>query len=232
MRHLFGRVVPVTCAIVLAALLIIGASPSRADLFRNGRFVFWPHIDHGDPVNLIWVGGQDTSGNGCDGTDARGASCVGNHIRDVWTEMGDRLCNGSGTGRLRQLKQGGGTVNPTEAFSLSTSYFCKDQYHLRIFNDSAHGHGDHHYWAVTPVHSENRCFTCTGHEITQSWETAEAIAISAIGAGHGGSKDHCTFRSWKPLPGSAITKHKKYYSDGFISRISFQHTGNNHCNGA
>jgi hypothetical protein len=214
---------------VAVAAVAISVSPAGADLYHNKRFVFGPVISHGDPVNMLWFGGQNTN-QPCAGH--RDTNCVVRGF-DYWDGMGIRGCNGSNDGSLRMLTAGGGgTVNPGPEHEVSGSTFCKKQYHARIWGDGAHGHPTP-VWDLSPIHHENRGAFEGGHTIDRPWEIAEYDALQ--GLGHSGK--FCTYRDWRPLPGSGgkIKANNKQngYSDGYISRISWQQysvAGN--CHGA
>jgi prepilin-type processing-associated H-X9-DG protein len=199
------------------ALTLVAPLPASADLFRNKRFVFGPRINHGDPVNLLWFGGHVTVG-ACGGV--KDANCV---VRGFtyWDGMAIRFCNGSNDGQVRMLLEGGGKSSPHNDTEVSGSITCKKQYHARIWDDSAHGEPTRR-WAIAPIHHENRPAFAPGHTIDRPWEIAEFDAVDNLNRAGG----FCTHRDWRPLPGSGgkIKANKKQngYSDGYISRISFQ----------
>jgi hypothetical protein len=217
------------CFPVAVALAITLASISAADLYHNKRLVFAGRINHGDPVNLLWFGGQSTEAP-CGGN--KDANCVVRAF-DYWDGMRIRFCNGGNDGQLRMLiAGGGGTVNPANDTEVSGSTTCKKQYHARIWGDSAHGHPTP-VWALAPIHHENRPSFSGGHTIDRPWEIAEYDAME--GVGHSGH--YCTYRDWRALPGSGgkikANRQQNGYSDGFITRMSWQqHSGTRTCHGA
>jgi hypothetical protein len=205
------------------------AAPAGADLTHNGKFVFKGHIDKGDPVNLVFTGGVQPRGYGeCDNTadqphEAKGPDCVVKLVEVAWKRggMGERLCDGGAN--LVFYKEGGGTVNPESDKSLTTSFTCKKEFHMRIWTDTHHGHVTHMF-AVGAIHHENRCFVpgC-GHHIDMNWETVEDIAVTQLGASQEGEPSQCTQPDYYPLAGSQPPgKTKSHYKTGRPSRISFQ----------
>lgn len=203
---------------MLSSIAAFAAVSATADLYHHKRLVFGPRINHGDPVNLLWFGGRNTN-SPCGGN--KDANCVVRGF-DYWDGMRIRFCNGGNDGRLRMLTAGGGsTINPSNDTEVSGSTTCKKQYHARIWGDSAHGHPTA-VWALSPIHHENRGAFSGGHTIDRTWEVAEYDAME--GVGHSGK--FCTYRDWRPLPGSGgkikANRQQNGYSDGFITRISWQ----------
>jgi hypothetical protein len=228
-------------AIIAVGIVAAAQVPTASgDIVRNGRFVFFPRISEGDPVNIVWYGGEDNYSlagsftSFCRGVDARSFGCAEEHIQDNWSTMSPTFCSPKGESSLQFLKAvpGTGKTTPGDEASLTTKHFCRTEYHIRLWGDGPHGHTVHR-WVVTPIHHEKPpCRFCIfGHHIDKEWEVAEFDAIQFIGGGpQRGNLDRCTYRDWRAFPGTAGTIHG-HYSDGFISRISWQNTGAG-CSGA
>lgn len=214
----------IVTACVAVALAGVLASSAAADLTHNGRFVFRPTINHGDPVNILFHGGQDPDIHlNCDEDKRRSSECVAIHTRVDWKRgaMAGRVCSGSG--RLT-FRKGSGTASDTQDESLSTSGTCKRQFHIRVWDDVTHGHENgNHNWDVGAIHHENRPWNEGGHDIDWDWESAENVMIEQMGARQESEDRHCTYPDYYPLPGSGPGKIRNFYTNGRISRVSFQH---------
>jgi hypothetical protein len=222
-----------------AGLTLLGFDASAsANLTKNKRFVFRGTIHpEGDPVNILFHGGDETEGGSCHGDGTRSPLCVLQHVKLDWgnggTEtdrgnMRERTCNGTANkAHLKMLAESGGFVDPGAIWHTSTSRSCRTQYHLRNWNDAAHGHGTDHQWQVQAIHHERR--RNRKHIIDHHWETDEGIMVIEMGVG---DNRHCTHPDYYRLPGSAGTFQGKK-SNGKISRISFQKTDHvNKCSGS
>jgi hypothetical protein len=219
-------------AVLVAVLAYLAlATPAGADLYHNGRMVFSGRIDEGDPVNLLWFGGTNTEASCGNHKDA---NCVQRGF-GYWGGMAVRFCNGSNSDHLSMLRTGGGSrIHPNSTTQVSGSMTCKTQYHARIWDDVAHGHATN-VWDVSPIHHETRCWHCFGsgsHKIDKPWEIAEYDAMT--GVAHAGL--YCTYRDWRPLPGSGghinPNRYQNGWSDGYITRMSFQQHRGRTCQGA
>jgi len=184
-----------------------------------------------DPVNLVWFLGRDNytidGKDNCRGTDERSGHCVEQHFRDTTKSYRFRLCNGDHQ-RLGFITTTGARKAADENFSLSTSVRCRNQGHIRLYNDEAHGHSAH-AWVVSPAHHEKSHFIA-GHEIDRDWEAVEYDILQSVSTGDSVYKNRCVFYDWKGLAGSAGKPYKGRTSDGFISRVSWQ--SREDCNGA
>jgi hypothetical protein len=210
----------------LLALALALAGPARGDLKHNGRFVFAPQIRESDPVNVFFSGGN--AGQDCPNITQKTAACAEKLVEDVWGlgAMRKRTCNGSQVSALRFRTENGGTTDPPEQVSSSTSTTCKKQYHMRYWGDGLHGE-PRALWVVTPIHHENRCavpFACT-HHINMDWERVEYITRHTMAGAVCGRYDEYAF------PGTE-GKFQKKYSDGYLTRISWQDKYAYGCRGA
>lgn len=204
------------------------------------RFVFRPttyeSVQDGtpvkrlDPINILFHGGDSSRDftEPCRNDRARSIGCVKSHMFAHWTDRGrmdNRFCSPPNQYMSFRRHSGGGYANDKGDMSLTTSRTCKRQFHIRGWDDIEHGHGhSSHQWAVGAIHHEDRKAHCvhkdvcdgTTHRIDQDWEWAENVAMQEM-------KAHCTHPDYFPLPGSGPGKWRGRYTNGRISRISFQH---------
>ena len=107
---------------------------------------------------------------------------------------------------------------------MSTSTTCRRQFHIRVWDDVTHGHENgHHNWDVGAIHHETRPWNEGGHDIDWDWESAENVMIEQMGARQDNEDRHCTYPDYYPLPGSGPGKIRGFYTNGRVSRVSFQH---------
>jgi hypothetical protein len=235
--------------VLLAATLVPVVTPgtASANLTNNGKFVFYGQIQEGDPLNLLWFGGIDYSefGGGAPfyedcNHDPKSAKCVTAHARDTWKRGFMSVkhfppgidCNGGlSNGAARFYRASGastGWVHPQG--NVSTSDTCKRQFHMRVWDDSGHGHGVR-VWDVAGIHHEDRGAFCTSqpiktcnvvHRIDMGWETVENIAVEQFGHRQNAEPSLCTYPDYYPLHGTGPGNIHGWYSNGRISRISFQ----------
>jgi hypothetical protein len=191
-------------------------------------------------VNLVFAGGRVTTPNDdCLGDNAKGATCIVNMIDRSWgppdsNHMGERFCD-SGAHLQFRTQDGSRRVNPEAQKSMTTSDTCKDEYHVRIWNDEAHGHSpSNHQFGVGAVHHESRCSVplACGHNIDMNWEDVENEFVRQMARQYGNEFAYCVKSDYYPLAGSNPPgRSKSKYKTGYPSRISFQDKSEG-CSGA
>ncbi len=226
--------------IVILGCLAAGAASAPANITQPGcirderdpdrpcrrPFVFLGHIDKGDPTNLVFHGGRVTTPNeDCFDANARSPLCVVNMIRRAWVadRMRERFCD-SGAELGFRTHDGSRRVYVESDRSMTTSGTCDDQYHVRLWGDTAHGHSTHS-WVVGAIHHERRCFVpgFCGHKIDMNWEDVENEAVRQMARHSDNDWEYCVKSDYYPLAGSNPPgKSKSRYRTGYPSRISFQ----------
>lgn len=225
--------------LAVACLLVARTGTANAELTRDGEFVFLPYTQNNDPVNLLLSGGQGRVPTECYNFNQnradRSLTCW-RHINDTaWrrksTRLQSRRCNGRDT--LQFAPEPGQRVPVRNQRSDSTSTTCRTQYHVRQWNDAAINESplDAGEWSVGTVYHETRCGlpapwvggNCYGkgsHRIDQDWETAENTVWYHLTKSTDGETSYCVFPDWRAFPNQTPGKHRGWYSNGRITRIS------------
>lgn len=237
----------------LTALLVIATfgtiKSANAAVKQNGRFVFSSYTKNYDPVNLLLYGGQRNQPDACVNLNrnsvARTPACWRFINSASWRKrrMHVLICNGRDTLTFRgNAKQ----VNPS---SQSTSLKCATQYHNRQWDDSLVNESPKDgEFSVGTIYHEKRCElpgrpgnqNCYGsgsHRIDFDWETAEVAEWLQVLKSTEGESRFCVFPDWRVLPGQRPGKHRGFYNNGRITRVSIQQVNdseapNKRCAGA
>lgn len=233
---------------VIAGITVVsgGGSPSASAHFvesaPNPNFWYFspwtwrndsPPTQKSDPVTIIFQG-QYPQAPGEDLT-IYNSSSVKAWINLYWKDqkMQSYFCNGRQ--RMVWRTQSGAKTSDKEDLNLSTSSQCKNQVHMRLWDDYEHDQqfGDWHHrnkWVVGGVHKEIRCFTCVEfnpwtektHELISTFERQARNTGRLLEGNSGGYL--CTNLKWKFLYGSVGAKGKPHaanYSDGYLTRIMY-----------
>lgn len=246
------------CTLVVATALTF-AGPAAAVIRQdNGRFVFSPYTDNNDPVSILQIGGRsdDAVCNFGQNSEyvgiARTTRCMSSHIKTAWkntrhlrkgTEMKERRCNG------RDHLGFVGAPGVENLRSTSTSSFCEDQYHVRMWGDYPANPFKAGQWSIMTSYYEVRTDIprilpgSRNHDIDESWETTENTVMYEMTHSSRGEATYCGQNDYRPVPGQVPGTHrtnarkKALYNNGRLSRISVQKPDNNkplghRCDGA
>ena len=124
---------------------------------------------------------------------------------------------------------------------ISTTKFCEEQFHLRIWGDyNINGGKGHEKFSAAVIYHEHPifCSKCDPPESkddvvnhkADGWEDPEDILLKQLadskgrheGDRHGDSL--CVFGDYRRVPEQRPGKYRGAYNNGLISRVSAQHT--------
>ncbi len=198
----------VTVALMWTTLPLLAPNQANANLkYRGGAWAFYGKTKNRDPFTILWMGRfNETMKN------------IRGHVTDHFRRKGSRMKGPRCTGDTAYFRSRSGRRSGPPNLRMSTSSTCKNQYHLRVWNDTLHGHSGRRQWAPATVHREVKDSHLGRHRLTQKFEVSENIFVHEMSQKH----EHCTWNDWRRHPGTSV-RSKKHYSNGRISRISLEH---------
>lgn len=216
MRHSLPTAIRASAAALLILLATALAAPVDAKLKDHGRWVFegsdrkekWGGKN--DPMTILYKGGRNPHTKS-----RRETSTAISLMLEDWRDgdMRPRVCP---TAKWLVYRLFPGWESDKTDLNVTTSKFCSNQWHSRIWNDREIN--ERAQWEVGGIHREERVWCC-GHRLTMSFENAENRALKNMSR-------YCSVPNWRALPGSGPKKYKRsygsFYSNGKISRISMK----------
>jgi hypothetical protein len=237
-----ARTIPLIVFVMLGASVVAcaTAAPAPAALIRHGHFVFKGYTKNHDPINLLLRGGSNLPDQ-CINLNLSGQR---NYSPSCWEYLhardrkkddprgpigGGRMirrayCNGRDTAYF--YRPNGGLLGEVNPLSDSTSDICKNQFHVRMWddhvvNEDAHEQGQ---WSIGVIYWEKRCLSCvgTGSHKASRWETAEDTERYQMGRSTDGEPAQCTYPDYRVVTDQKPGKYRGWYNSGKISRVSAQ----------
>jgi hypothetical protein len=107
--------------------------------------------------------------------------------------------------------------------SFSTSPVCRNQWHVRVWDDQEHdeqtnSHGERNQWVAANIHHDRIVPRRSLHVVDVPWEVGERMLRRRLA-------EHCSYLDWKLVPGSdGPFGPNDFRSNGKITLILMTHT--------
>jgi hypothetical protein len=186
-----------------------------------------------DPINILFVG---------DSTREASSDSVGDHLLADWhrpagggpadgRRMDRHQCLNARFSRQWMVWLARSQVAPGAGLrdverhddSYSTNRWCRDQWHIRVWDDQEHdeqttGHGDRNQWVAANIHHDHFIGVRNGwHAVDQPWEVGERTLYRRM-------SEHCRYLGWKVHPGAqGPFGRRRFQSDGKLTVILMKH---------